>query len=217
VHQGVPGQNRPAGDGMSLRTMGKGDSKMLIIRATKPLVVDYLESHLEGDYHLSKESLADGIRTMLQDSPDDTLVLTAFEGEEIKAFMVGCTDSTSDHVALIQAWSDAPIKTWKSMFLRFCIWTEAKGKSFIRAETSRGMEKFLEEFKFQEIARVMSFTVTEENHEEIVDEMIARQSGKVPDDIPNLGSSEAEVTEPSRIEKIAEKIEKGKEKKDANP
>jgi len=188
---------------------------MLIIRATKPLVVDYLESHLEGDYHLSKESLADGIRTMIRDSFDDTLVLTAFEGEEIKAFMVGCSEPASDCVVLIQAWSDAPLKTWKSMFLRFCLWAEAKGKSYIRAETTRGMEQFLKDFKFQEIARVMSFRVTEENHEEIVDEMIARQSQKVPDDIPNLGSSEAEVTEPSRIEQIAERVEKGKGKKDA--
>ena len=67
--------------------------------------------------------------------------------------------------------------------------------------------------------RVMSFTVTEESHEEIVDEMVARQTGEKPKDKPNLGKSleEPPKVEPSRARKIGDKMTGRKEKEDASP
>ena len=158
---------------------------MVIIRAVKPAVIEMIEPQLLGDYHISKENLIETLRLMLGNQPDDILVLTAYDGDTLKAFIIAVSDSTSDQVALIQAWSEAPIKTWKSMFLRLCLWAEAKGKQYIHAETTRGMDQFLTEFGFKEVSRVMAFQVTEETHEGVVDDLIARNKGE--NHIPNLG------------------------------
>lgn len=154
---------------------------MKILRVTKPSAVSLIEDNLLGDYNLSKEDLAASLRAMLGEHPDDTFVLFAYEGEEVKAFLIALSEPEADWVALVQGWSTVPAKTWKSMFLRLCLWAEAKGKEFIRAETSRSMDVFLVDFGFQELSKVMSFRVTEDDHVEIVDEMIRRNKG--PDEV----------------------------------
>ena len=150
---------------------------MKVIRATKPAAVGYIEDNLAGDYNLSKEDLTACLRAALGDHPDDVFLLLAVEGDEVKAFLVALSESDTDWVALIQAWSEVPKKTLKSMFLRLCLWAEARGKEFVRAHTTRDMAGFLQDFGFQELARVMSFRVTEDDHEEIVDDMIKRNKG----------------------------------------
>jgi hypothetical protein len=112
---------------------------------------------------MPKDDLVEFVReTLERGTSDDSLVLLAFDGEELKSFLIACDVPRTDHVFIIQVWADKELTdgvVQKQMFFRLCMWTEGLGKSIIRGETVRNSDAFFRRWGFKKTSEVLTFEI----------------------------------------------------------
>lgn len=140
---------------------------MNIINATSSAVIDYIKPHLCAEVPTYQEQTAEIIRELLTSQPDKTLVLTIFDNDILKGFVVAYAPDGAEHVLLIDTWmdNDLPGSLWQDkVFLRLCIWADGLGRKKINAETNRNPRALLKRWNFKLLTKIVSFDL--ENFEE---------------------------------------------------
>lgn len=154
---------------------------MRIIRAINPTAtVEAMKDKFLSDDDYG--DVGEFVRNAMEKSPGATYITQAWDGVDLKAFLVAFAYQDVDHVWLFQAWSDLPAddSTIDRMFLRLCLWTESLGRGEIRGETKRSPKTILRRWKFDKYSEVRSFKLDEDleskilvkhSHEELLDSM----------------------------------------------
>lgn len=125
--------------------------------------------HLLSDGDYSKEAFAGALKTLLTGTPESTFILQAYDGEDLKAFLIAVAPPEQNHVFVLQAWSSLEDnETPDRMFLRLCLWTESIGRMELRAESKRSPEAFLRRWNFEIFSNVLSFQIPEDLEGELV-------------------------------------------------
>lgn len=150
---------------------------MKVIRARQPEAVRYMLDYLVEEDDLKREKIAEVIKYNLTENPDDIYVLQAWEGEEIKAFLVATAPELSDFVFIFQAWCDPKAEDNLSdrLFYRVLLWAHDLGRNEIRMETKRDPEAYKRKWGFEVFSYMMNFMIPEDfeiklaNHKVLVD------------------------------------------------
>ena len=164
---------------------------MRIIRVKNPVGIDYMAGHFDDLYKeegIDIEVIKDGLKTCLMTDLDNTLVLQAWEGEELIAFLVALNVANYKHVFLDQAWSDPknPPEVMDKLFFRLLMWVDYLGKKQIRLETSRNAEAMTRKWNFVQHSVIMKFDLSDTYESDYV--ALVRKS-KEKNDIPKSGTS----------------------------
>jgi len=137
---------------------------MRYIRARASVAVDYMRDYLLPDDDFSEGMLAEALRDMMQNTPDGIYVGQAWEGDELKAFVIAFAPPNMGHVFIHQAWANPEIngtKVQDKLFLRLCLWAETIERSELRAETKRNPEALLRRWNFKPFSQILSFDIGE--------------------------------------------------------
>jgi len=104
------------------------------------------------------------IKAALVQSPDSTFVAQAWDGEELKAFLIAVDVLLHNHVFVFQAWksNDAPLEVSDRIFFHLLAWADSLGKNEIRAETQRDTKAFYRRWRFEPYATILSFKVPQD-------------------------------------------------------
>jgi hypothetical protein len=120
-----------------------------------------IEPQLTLDYTESSAGYMTDLLNACRLTPERVCVFQAWEGDELRGFIVAQVDSSP--VAWVsQGWSH-PANPWEvadTLFSRVLVWAVALGRSCVRAQTRRSSRAMFERFGFQEIARVVEVKIS---------------------------------------------------------
>ena len=144
---------------------------MEIINATNPRVVDFLEPHLlEDEDYGGKEHLAEMLRYMLSEGGENLRIYVAFEGSELRGYIIAFNAPQKLHVFLVQVWVNAKEPSLADrLFSRIVLWTDSLGKKEIRAETKRNPIVMERRWNFQPFSQIVSFCIPDDYAQRIID------------------------------------------------
>jgi hypothetical protein len=172
-----------------------------VFRATNPLAVDYMMENL-GTEDLAAEDVGNALKNAMLQVPDHTFVLQAYEETTLKGFIVAYDQPGHPTVFLSKAWADLKLdrNIVDRMFLQLLQWTEDRGKTHIRAETTRKAEAFYRRWGFEYFSTMIDFDLSNGFENKIIERMTRKdnedgteqQGRESPDD-----SSVAGTTGPS--------------------
>jgi hypothetical protein len=144
---------------------------MKLIRATRPLAVDYMkEFFLEALSGVDNETFAAQLKAHLEARPRETFILQAWSGNNVEedklvAFVVATKPEGQRHVFIHQAWSAGGEKdelVEDRMFFHLLMWTRDLDVCEIRCESGREPTAFQRRWNFQPFAVVLSFSVPDD-------------------------------------------------------
>ncbi len=142
-------------------------------RVINPLGIDYMAEKLLVDEDFSKEALVRNLKYKLTHQPDSVLILQAYEGEDLIAFLIAHAPQGFKHTFIQQAWLSPGTKTQIAdrMFLKLLMWTEEIGRKEIRGETLRDPKAFFQRWKFEEFSTILSFRLDDEFQDKLFDHL----------------------------------------------
>ena len=144
---------------------------MRYIRGRSTEAVDYIQDHLLPDDDFPVGALVDSLKDMLLHTPDSVFLGLVFDGDEVVSFVIALAPPSASHVFIHQTWASESLPdttVQDKLFLRLCMWTEAIDRSELRAETRRNAEPSLLRWGFHEYSRILSFVVSEDLTEKII-------------------------------------------------
>ena len=162
---------------------------MRYIRVRSGLGVDYMVSQgvLMNDPDWPQEDLVEWLKSALVGSPESIFLLQAYDGEEIKGFVVALAPDKREHTFVLQAWmkaEDPQAKLIADMcFYKLCLWTDSLGRRFVRAETNRSVEAFYRKWNFVEKSRIIEFELPENIEERLISGQHGTLVGKAPEEV----------------------------------
>ena len=139
---------------------------MRIIRARHPDAINFMKP-----FYSNMEDYEDGVfdtfvETLMQNMPDYTFILQAYDGDEIISFLIAYAPVGQRHVFVVQAWTKEDNKDLtRSMFSKLCIWTEYIGRKEIRMNTYREPSVWTRAYKFETFSTVMAYKIPEYDEE----------------------------------------------------
>ncbi len=179
---------------------------MRLIRVRRPAGVDVIEELLT-EVDTSRTNVAEQLKSTLIESPEAIYFVQAYDGDQLQAFMIALAPVSVDHIFIFQAWKlpSADKLISDRIFFRVCLWADSLDRHEIRAETQRSPEAFLRKWNFALHSQIMSFHISENLEEELMDNqgvhqtLVGKQPTKEPD--PRLTATEVkEVVKPSKEE-----------------
>lgn len=119
---------------------------MKIIRARAGAAVDLMHPYLQEDTDVSRERYAEGLRSMLDNAPDQTFILQAFEDDNLVAFLIAYASDGKSYITVIQAWASEGLKDQKALdnlFLRLLLWADNFNRKELWFEVLKGTKPFI--------------------------------------------------------------------------
>ena len=136
------------------------------IRVVNPIGIDYMESLLLVDEDIERSSLVEALKNTLASDPNGIFVAqtwdTAIEPDgEIVAFVIAYAPSMQRHVFLYQAWCKPGTdeKVADKLFLSLVLWSEANGRTSIKAETKRDVNAIYRRWNFIPFSQIIEFKI----------------------------------------------------------
>ncbi len=171
----------------------KGDFKMKIIRVQNPVGIDYMKEHFV-DPDLDREVLSNGLKAQLAADIENILILQAWDGDSLVAFVVAQNMPNQPHVFLYQAWvePESSVEVSDKLFFRLLLWVDLLGKEEVRMETTRDTDAFTRRWKFEKFSTIMSFLIPEDFESGYV-ALMRKNISKDENDIPKVGTSSEET------------------------
>jgi len=171
---------------------------------------------LTGESQEAKEAQGEVISGLLQNAPSNTCIWQVFQDEEILAFLVAFAPPGAKHVFLSDAWASPKLEgsgVQDRIFLRLVLWAESLGRDRITAETSRHPEGLLRRWNFKEIARIVSFEISEDFEARLLSGKRDVLLGK-PETLATKvtgGESEEDEKEEEQVERISNEQQERRE------
>lgn len=150
---------------------------MKIIRVTNPRAIDLMQDYLLHDDDEFDEGQLEGLlKQMLENTPQNTYFVQAWDGDELKSFVLAIAPPGTGHTFVLQAWvkPGVPKKLTDEIFNRIKIWTEMLGRTSIRMETKRDPDAWNRRWQFEPHSTVMEFDLTRDEKELINGRRIGR-------------------------------------------
>ena len=138
---------------------------MRIFRGRNATCVDYLEQYLLEDEDYDRGAFVEVLKSLLENSPSETLVLMAVDGEHVRAFILAFAPQGHGHVFIMQAWSNLPLKEKRvkdELFYRLVFWADNLGRDELRGETLRKTGPFLRAWDFEVYSTVLRYKIPED-------------------------------------------------------
>lgn len=150
-----------------------------ISRVTSPQVAQSLLSHVTLDDGTPPEVFGHQLVEMLTHHPDSVCVIVARSDAGVVGFVV-LQNTPSDYTFVVQAWSLStnPRSVADAMFARAVLWTNALGKSKIRAQTSRDVDSFYRRFGFAPVASIIEHTIDPSITQRLIDALKEPSDGQ---------------------------------------
>jgi len=134
---------------------------MRIFRVMSPKAVDYMKDHLVTiEDHLPVEFYVENLKTAIVS--DKMFVLQAWDGEDLRGFLVASIYGDQPFVFVLQVWMDPTLpdsSVLDKMFVRLQLWAHVNEKREIRMETRRDPDAFQRKWGFKPRSTIMSFDV----------------------------------------------------------
>ena len=141
---------------------------MKLFRAQNPQVVDYLKDKLMPDRDTTKNVFAELLKEYMRSNPKECFVVTLWEGEEIKSFIISYIPYKRNHLFIAQVFMDNTLDSkWpKLMFSQLIAFAEKNGLEEIRGETTRNPEACLRKWGFETYSTILSYKTFDTNNVE---------------------------------------------------
>ena len=161
---------------------------MKIIRVQNPVGIDYMKEHFV-DLDIDSEVLSEGLKAQLVQDLTNILILQAWEGDDLIAFIVAQNMRSQSHVFLYQAWVDAKSggDVGDKLFFRLLLWVDLLGKKEIRMETTRNEEAIIRKWGFEKFSSIMSFKIPDDIES---DYMSLMKNKDVPNNVTSTKTKE---------------------------
>ena len=138
----------------------------------------HLVFHPSDNYKLMQAKYVRDVLNILNTSPNDLQVLTAFDGQTLVGFSISNLEDT--HVFISQFWShstNTPEIT-NSLFYRIALWAIANDRPSIRAETKRNVEVLTRRIGFKQRSVIVEQDLSAETFQKLVSVVKENHNGQ---------------------------------------
>jgi len=183
----------------------------MIVKVKNPTAVDYMVPYLKEDNE-SGVDVPEILKKMIVNNPEGILVVQAWEGEELKAFIVAFAPETSSHSFIQDVWAaeGVDLSIVDRLFFKVVVWTEGIGKLCVKIESNEGPSKhIIDKWLFRIDTVVHRFDISA--FEEMLVKSRVEEEPKVeskvePKSVADLGDEEKDEEE-DEMDKEVEKHE----------
>ena len=136
---------------------------MKIVRVQNPVGISMMKDKLLLD-EIPIDTLCDILKGVMESNPSALCILHAWDGEDLRAFIIATDVVAYPHVFICQAWKDinVPTSIMRRMFLHLQLWADSIGKNKIRAETKRDEDSIIKSWGFHHFSNIIEFDIPED-------------------------------------------------------
>lgn len=133
---------------------------MKLFQATNTAALEYIKDKLRPADGVSKERYLENLALWLVNSPQTIWLTLAFEGDELKAFMVAYLPPQVNFVFISQVWSEQP-NTAHDLLTRLVEWAESCGRTQLRMESESDHDDYTRAWGFKTITETRAIDLSD--------------------------------------------------------
>lgn len=143
---------------------------MKIIRARNPeATVNYMKEKLVVPEGWNREPYCDTIKGMMEKSSRNIMIFQAFEGDELKGFVIGTLAPGISYMSIDQMQGDSP-DIIDELFFRICMAAEAAGLDKLRLVTEKGVKGWEQKWGFKVIRSIREYEIPEDLNRQVLEQ-----------------------------------------------